>query len=89
MGVQAYGLICGPLFVPMVLAVSTPGLITLRRRAAGVTNMGTRSKRPQAAKTQDDRNTAKQHLQHQGEPLVSNPLLAQSRIPRPGTPAST
>lgn len=29
MGVQAYGMICGPLFVPMVLAVSTPGLVTL------------------------------------------------------------
>ncbi len=29
MGVQAYGLICGPLFVPMVLAVSAPGLVTL------------------------------------------------------------
>jgi hypothetical protein len=29
MGVQAYGLICGPLFVPMVLAVSAPGLLTL------------------------------------------------------------
>ena len=29
MGVQAYGLICGPLFVPMVLAVSTPGIVTL------------------------------------------------------------
>jgi excreted virulence factor EspC (type VII ESX diderm) len=29
LGVQAYGLICGPLFVPMVLAVSTPGLVTL------------------------------------------------------------
>jgi uncharacterized protein YukE len=29
LGVQAYGLICGPLFVPMVLAVSAPGLITL------------------------------------------------------------
>lgn len=29
MGVQAYGLICGPLFVPIVLAVSTPGLVTL------------------------------------------------------------
>jgi hypothetical protein len=28
-GVQAYGMICGPLFVPMVLAVSTPGLVTL------------------------------------------------------------
>jgi hypothetical protein len=28
-GVQAYGLICGPLFVPIVLAVSTPGLVTL------------------------------------------------------------
>jgi uncharacterized protein YukE len=28
-GVQAYGLICGPLFVPMVLAVSAPGLVTL------------------------------------------------------------
>lgn len=29
MDVQAYGLICGPLFVPMVLAVSTPGLVAL------------------------------------------------------------
>ncbi|GLY71217.1 type VII secretion target [Amycolatopsis taiwanensis] len=29
MGVEAYGLICGPLFVPMVLAVSAPGLVTL------------------------------------------------------------
>ena len=29
MGVQAYGMICGPLFVPIVLAVSAPGLITL------------------------------------------------------------
>jgi uncharacterized protein YukE len=29
MGVQAYGMICGPLFVPIVLAVSTPGLVTL------------------------------------------------------------
>ena len=29
LGVQAYGMICGPLFVPMVLAVSTPGLVTL------------------------------------------------------------
>jgi hypothetical protein len=29
LGVQAYGMICGPLFVPMVLAVSAPGLVTL------------------------------------------------------------
>jgi hypothetical protein len=29
MGVQAYGMICGPLFVPIVLAVSAPGLATL------------------------------------------------------------
>ncbi len=29
LGVEAYGLICGPLFVPIVLAVSTPGLVTL------------------------------------------------------------
>lgn len=29
MGVEAYGLICGPLFVPIVLAVSAPGLLTL------------------------------------------------------------
>jgi len=28
-GVQAYGMICGPLFVPIVMAVSAPGLITL------------------------------------------------------------
>ncbi|WP_285748500.1 type VII secretion target [Lentzea sp. NBRC 105346] len=30
MGVQAYGMICGPLFVPIVMAVSAPGLITLK-----------------------------------------------------------
>ncbi|MEU0878219.1 hypothetical protein ABZ345_06440 [Lentzea sp. NPDC005914] len=30
MGVQAYGMICGPLFVPIVMAVSVPGLITLK-----------------------------------------------------------
>ncbi len=29
LGVQAYGLICGPLFVPIVLAVSTPGVVML------------------------------------------------------------
>lgn len=29
MGVEAYGMICGPLFVPIVLAVSAPGLVTL------------------------------------------------------------
>lgn len=29
LGVQAYGMICGPLFVPIVLAVSAPGLVTL------------------------------------------------------------
>lgn len=29
MGVQAYGMITGPLFVPIVLAVSVPGLATL------------------------------------------------------------
>ncbi|WP_116201347.1 type VII secretion target [Amycolatopsis circi] len=29
MGVQAYGMICGPLFVPIVLAVSAPGLAAL------------------------------------------------------------
>jgi uncharacterized protein YukE len=28
-GVQAYGMICGPLFVPIVLEVSAPGLVTL------------------------------------------------------------
>ncbi|SEP39248.1 type VII secretion target [Amycolatopsis saalfeldensis] len=31
MGVDVYGLICGPLFVPIVLAVSAPGLITLQQ----------------------------------------------------------
>ncbi|TVT39791.1 hypothetical protein FNH05_23765 [Amycolatopsis rhizosphaerae] len=37
MGVQAYGMICGPLFVPIVLAVSAPGLVTLglSRQAIG------------------------------------------------------
>ena len=29
-GVQAYGMICGPLFVPIVMAVSAPGLIALQ-----------------------------------------------------------
>jgi hypothetical protein len=29
LGVQAYGLICGPLFVPIVLGVSAPGLVAL------------------------------------------------------------
>lgn len=29
LGVQAYGMICGPLFVPIVLAVSAPGLEAL------------------------------------------------------------
>jgi uncharacterized protein YukE len=29
-GVEAYGLICGPLFVPIVMAVSAPGLLTLK-----------------------------------------------------------
>jgi uncharacterized protein YukE len=52
MGVQAYGLICGPLFVPMVLAVSTPGLLTL---GAAQDAMGTLSQSiRQAAKTYQD-----------------------------------
>jgi uncharacterized protein YukE len=36
MGVEAYGLICGPLFVPMVLAVSAPGLLTLEAAKEGM-----------------------------------------------------
>ena len=52
MGVQAYGLICGPLFVPMVLAVSAPGLLTL---GAAQQAMGTLSQSiRQAAKTYED-----------------------------------
>ncbi|WP_410569362.1 type VII secretion target [Amycolatopsis sp. cmx-4-61] len=52
MGVQAYGLICGPLFVPMVLGVSTPGLLTL---GAAQQAMGTLSQSiRQAAKTYED-----------------------------------
>ncbi|HKS47837.1 MAG TPA: type VII secretion target [Amycolatopsis sp.] len=39
MGVQAYGLICGPLFVPMVLAVSAPGLVTLGLSREAVTSI--------------------------------------------------
>lgn len=39
MGVQAYGLICGPLFVPMVLAVSTPGLVTLQAATEAMTSV--------------------------------------------------
>jgi uncharacterized protein YukE len=52
MGVQAYGLICGPLFVPMVLAVSTPGLLTLdaAHQAMGSLSQSIR----QAAKTYQD-----------------------------------
>ncbi|WP_406632385.1 type VII secretion target [Amycolatopsis sp. WGS_07] len=39
MGVQAYGMICGPLFVPMVLAVSAPGLITLKMAQDAMTSV--------------------------------------------------
>ncbi|MCU1687966.1 MAG: hypothetical protein JWQ81_8705 [Amycolatopsis sp.] len=38
-GVQAYGLICGPMFVPMVLAVSTPGLVTLKLAKDAMTSV--------------------------------------------------
>jgi hypothetical protein len=38
-GVQAYGMICGPLFVPIVMAVSAPGLLTLRAAQQAVTDM--------------------------------------------------
>ncbi|MEO6086662.1 MAG: type VII secretion target [Umezawaea sp.] len=39
MGVQAYGMICGPLFVPIVMAVSAPGLLTLRAAQEALTDM--------------------------------------------------
>ncbi|MFD2415245.1 type VII secretion target [Amycolatopsis pigmentata] len=39
MGVEAYGLICGPLFVPMVMAVSAPGLVTLGLAKEAVTSV--------------------------------------------------
>src|SRR2546430_17613853 len=39
MGVQAYGMICGPLFVPIVLAVSAPGLITLKMSEDAVSSI--------------------------------------------------
>ncbi|HET6502988.1 MAG TPA: type VII secretion target [Amycolatopsis sp.] len=38
-GVQAYGMICGPLFVPIVLAVSAPGLVTLKLAQQAVTSV--------------------------------------------------
>jgi uncharacterized protein YukE len=38
-GVQAYGMICGPLFVPIVMAVSAPGLLTLRAAQDAITDM--------------------------------------------------
>ncbi|HEX7309407.1 type VII secretion target [Lentzea sp.] len=38
-GVQAYGMITGPLFVPIVMAVSAPGLLTLRMAQQAVTDV--------------------------------------------------
>jgi uncharacterized protein YukE len=38
-GVQAYGMICGPLFVPIVMAVSAPGLLTLRAAQEALTDV--------------------------------------------------
>lgn len=38
-GVQAYGMICGPLFVPIVMAVSAPGLLTLAAAQQAVTDI--------------------------------------------------
>src|SRR3954469_10986850 len=38
-GVQAYGMICGPLFVPIVLAVSAPGLVALGMAQQSLTSM--------------------------------------------------
>jgi hypothetical protein len=36
-GVEAYGMIAGPLFVPIVLAVSAPGLAALAQAQSAVT----------------------------------------------------
>jgi hypothetical protein len=40
-GVQAYGLICGPLFVPIVTAVSAPAVLALQRGEAEVRSIAT------------------------------------------------
>ncbi|PRY32449.1 type VII secretion target [Umezawaea tangerina] len=37
-GVQAYGMICGPLFVPIVMAVSAPGVLALRAARQAITD---------------------------------------------------
>ncbi|MFD9733498.1 type VII secretion target [Umezawaea sp. NPDC059074] len=39
-GVQAYGMICGPLFVPIVMAVSAPGVLALRAAQSAMTETG-------------------------------------------------
>lgn len=41
LGVQAYGMICGPLFVPIVMAVSAPGLVTLKLAQDAVNTIAT------------------------------------------------
>jgi uncharacterized protein YukE len=58
-GVQAYGMICGPLFVPIVLAVSAPGLLTLRAAQQAMTEMANEVKASAEHYDTVDQNTAR------------------------------
>jgi len=57
-GVQAYGMICGPLFVPIVMAVSAPGLLTLRAAQQAITEMANEVKATAEQYDTVDQNTA-------------------------------
>jgi hypothetical protein len=57
-GVQAYGMICGPLFVPIVMAVSAPGLLTLRAAQQAVTDVADEVKATAEHYDAVDQNTA-------------------------------
>lgn len=60
MGVRAYGLICGPLFVPIVLAVSTPGLDSLKvAQDAMTTAAGTVTKSADSYRKTEDAHVSK------------------------------
>jgi hypothetical protein len=79
MGVQAYGLICGPLFVPMVLAVSTPGLVTLKLAQDAMASVS-----DTVSKVADTyRRTEEAHVSTL-EPLMNRLASGPSASPRPG-----
>src|SRR4051794_13621867 len=59
LGVQAYGMICGPLFVPIVLAVSTPGIVTLGLSAQAMGTVADGITQTATSYQQQDQNAAK------------------------------